>query len=269
MSNKADIETGRLVSTCNCGWLDRNHLEDPSACPFVGAKNPWKPFVDEKVSLVNGWCMEPTSDQLSPFVQGYRSYRAQAEARFPDGSPGFNVTYKQDMGGYGPTFGIDRSYLVRFDLTHSQKKSVALTIFMAPFSRGFDAYQANRFWRWFTDSGFSQEDLVSDLLGFHVAIGEVTQRQVLDACQPVSKAASLAVWDANGVVGNHKKKTFDPMLIDQPPSECVGQPKAFPLQFKKITPVSKGKLFVDFPGLPDDACADAPARGWRAPVLGL
>ncbi len=268
MSKREDIERGRLVYSCNCGWIDLNHMEDPATRPFVGATNLWKQLDSTEPARVRGMCIEPSLNLLPPFTPTYRFYHAEAQARFPDGRAGFKVTYKQDMGNRHMTFGVERSYLVRFGLTTKQKKSVALAIFMEV-SKGFEAYQGNWFWSWLTDSGFSQEDLVSDLLGFYIAIGELSKEQVLELCHPASKEDSLALWDAQGAVGSHKNTKFEPMLSENPPDECAKQPMAFPQELKKITPVAKGELFIDFPSLPDDACANAPARGWRLPVLGL
>lgn len=39
MSNREDIDNGRLIYTCNCGWIDLNHMDDPSTREFVGPQN--------------------------------------------------------------------------------------------------------------------------------------------------------------------------------------------------------------------------------------
>ena len=101
-----------------------------------------------------------------------------------------------------------------------------------------------------TDSGFSEEDLVSNLIGFYAVVHESLDWRTL--CRPVSKEASLKIWDAKGSVGSRKNKTFAPKFHEC--DECqakhhIIRPQ-FPALFNSIQPASKG---IDF----DEATAAA------------
>lgn len=41
MSNRQDVTSGRLVYTCNCGWVDTGHMDSGSRRPHVGAQSLW------------------------------------------------------------------------------------------------------------------------------------------------------------------------------------------------------------------------------------
>ena len=104
-------------------------------------------------------------------------------------------------------------------------------------------------WSWVSsrsrDSSFSEEDLVSDLIGFYVAVRPGID--VLALCNPVSKDASLKVWDTYGSVGSNKNHTFTPRF--HPCDECRG-PTRFPAAFQQIVPAPKGPLFRDWTWAP-------------------
>ena len=119
-------------------------------------------------------------------------------------------------------------------------------------SLGFEDVQASL--SAFTDSGFSEEDLVSNLLGFYVAVlGNVDWR---NHCKPVSAEASRVVWDTLGPVGSRKNRQFVPKL--HACEECktkhhITQPH-FPPIFSSIRPAQQGADFFEAtgstPGLP-------------------
>jgi len=69
--------------------------------------------------------------------------------------------------------GLGRNYLVRYGLSWAEKRTVALTILMEV-SNLFEGFQSSFPWNVRTNSGFSQEDLISNLFGFHIAIGDYT-----------------------------------------------------------------------------------------------
>ena len=63
------------------------------------------------------------------------------------------------------------------------------------------------------DSGFSGEDLVSDLLGFYRV---VSIQNPFDMLRPVSKDEALKRWDYYGKIGNWKNEGFTPLLFPDP-----------------------------------------------------
>ena len=258
MSKRADIIEGSqasaakygLVYTCHLGWLDLGHMDPKSTRPHTGASSLWKeinaggPDVRQCHGAHRQLCTQPSQSSRFPTV------------KFPDGkSTGFKLTYKQDMqkrifGATGSS-GVSREYIVRHELTSAEKKSVALAIFMEV-SLAFETHQ-EYFPRFITDSGFSQEDLVSNLVGFHIAVGTVTKDQVLAMAKPVSKAAALTVWDRHGAVGSNKNRGFRPlfspdtwMITDKGcTDECAGIVPRVPDFLNSISPAKKGELFMN------------------------
>jgi hypothetical protein len=216
VSNRSDIP-GRLIYTCKCGWVDKGHARSHKvARSFVSADALW-----DEVKRETG----PISKK--------------------PGETGFKVSYRQDMGrsifGHIITTGVTNSYLVQKGLTRHQKESVALAIFMEV-SMDFESYQG--LFSLATDSSFSVEDLVSDLIGFYTAVRP--GKDYLKLCKPVSTAASLKVWDTYGPVGSTKNKTFRPKFFHC--DECRHAPPRFPHELLAIKPEKKGKLFRDWTG---------------------
>ncbi|MCX8959441.1 hypothetical protein [Erwinia psidii] len=82
----------------------------------------------------------------------------------------------------------------------------------------FENWQAQPWFSWYTDSGFSGEDLVSDLLGFYSVVRPMNY---INMIQPVSKEAALRRWDHYGPIGNFKNKGFKPLLFPDPAIENV------------------------------------------------
>jgi hypothetical protein len=210
MSTRRDVENGRLVYTCNCGWVDTGHADPTSRRPNVGAASLWDQVKNERggLSRLGG---------------------------------GFKVTYAQDMRRWGLSAGVTRSYYVRQGLTLERKEAAALAIFMEV-SYGFEDLQGSFPYNLTSsaDSSFSEEDLVSDLIGFYIAVRPGTR--YLDLCQRVSVQSSLHVWDTYGSVGSNKNRTFQPVF--HPCDDCRGQ--QFPAQLQAIRPAQKGGDFRDW-----------------------
>jgi hypothetical protein len=215
VSTREDVESGVLVYTCNCGWFDTGHADSRSRRPNVGAESLWRQIVVE-----TGLASQKT------------------------GESGFKVTYAQDMRKWGVTAAASGDYFVKRSLDTRQKEAVALSIFMEVSYR-FEAMQGSFPWSWLSsrskDSSFSEEDLVSDLIGFYAAVRPGIKS--LELCRPVSTDASLEVWDTYGSVGSNKNYTFRPVL--HPCDECKGANR-FPPTFEQIQPAQKGTLFRDW-----------------------
>lgn len=222
MSSRSDIPN-RLIYTCNCGWIDIGHLvsvEKP-ANRHASASYLWK-----DVSLERGLQVPGRPDHHL-------------------------VMYRQGMRKFGLSRDFTKFYFIRKGLPLAAQRSVALAIFKEV-SMGFEDVQASL--SAFTDSGFSEEDLVSNLLGFYVAVlGNVDWR---NHCKPVSAEASRVVWDTLGPVGSRKNRQFVPKL--HACDECktkhhITQPQ-FPPIFSSIRPAQQGADFFEAteatPGLP-------------------
>jgi hypothetical protein len=47
VSTREEVESGILVYTCNCGWLDTGHADSRSRRPHVGAESLWQQVTNE------------------------------------------------------------------------------------------------------------------------------------------------------------------------------------------------------------------------------
>ena len=197
---------------------------------------------------------------MSDIVRAHRDKYVMAKnhptVKFSDGvSTGFKVIHTQDMRrrilGLKLSSGITREYIVRHNLTRVEKMAVALAIFMQV-SLEFEEHQ-EFFPKYITNSGFSQEDLVSNLIGFHIAVGTTTKSQVIALAKPVSKDTALAIWDRNGSVGSNKNRGFKPMYSPDTSmetktaciDECGGLAPRAPTFLGQILPATKGSLFMN------------------------
>lgn len=216
MSNRKDLETGRLIFTCNCGFVDTGHANPK------GPKALWDTIVGEK--------------SLSDNVVKW-DHRGRVNCHHTiEGQPCFLIKYRQ-ASGIGPIkLGYDAQYLIRRGLPVARKKEIALRIFM-DVSLGYERLQASWPFRWITDSGFSVEDLVSNLISFHRAVDGHTWPEMLKQCGQVSTAAAQKVFDASfgkeGIGGHKITEFFKPEL--RPCDECKDQQK-FPELLTRIVP---------------------------------
>lgn len=221
MSKKKDILDGTKVSnltkkfgliyTCNCGWIDLGHLNPENKREEIGASNLWKQINTGSKTI----------------------------------GKGFLVRYRQDHAAYPLKPGREGVYIVKHGLSMEQKKSVALAIFMEVSER-FENFQKILGWVKITDSGYSQEDLVSNLIGFYIAINEVSRLNILKKCHPVSDKAALLIWGKDGAVGKNKNTSWNPRYANGVP-ECANQPKNFPKELQRIKPATKGKWHFEMP----------------------
>ena len=138
--------------------------------------------------------------------------------------------------GYGKTFVIAKG------LSYQQKQEVALAIFQEislKFEESQDSWVARTLTG--TDSGFSEEDLVSNVIGFYSALNP--KIDVNSLCKPVSVKASREVWKSAGAVGKIKNRVFTPRF--HACTECPETP-AFPKEFQRVSPARKGELFDEW-----------------------
>ncbi|ELE9707456.1 hypothetical protein RM392_004702 [Enterobacter cloacae] len=130
------------------------------------------------------------------------------------GSEYYEVVYSQSMIDPTRTMKMGKfiSWRIKRGRTYSERKSIALAMMMS-LARKFEGLQSSFPLSLTTDSGFSGEDLVSDLLGFHRV---VSIQNPFDLIRPVSKADALKRWDYYGKIGSWKNETFIPILFPDP-----------------------------------------------------
>jgi hypothetical protein len=117
-----------LIYTKKCGWVDLGHANPE------GVKGLWNKILNEKD--------EGSSNQEF-----------------------FRISYQQMMGGKHIKVGVLKKFDIKKKINTSDKKSVALSIFL-DVSHTFESVQSGWPFRWGTNSGYSAEDLVSNLIGF-------------------------------------------------------------------------------------------------------
>ncbi|HVK18735.1 MAG TPA: hypothetical protein VM533_17520 [Fimbriiglobus sp.] len=195
-----------LIYTCRCGWIDIGHANPASKYPNQGAVNLWANVNDETGERSRNGAWHKVTHKI---MMGMRKK-----------IPGFG--WEVD-GTFGPT----RHYAVRVGLSTAEKEEVALAIFM-DVSIAAEELQGT-FWP-VSDSSFSGEDLLSNLIGFYDAVRrpDFNKLFLYQSCLPVSKAAALMVWDTHGSIGTHKVREFNrPLLF--PCRDCPGGGPRFPM----------------------------------------
>jgi hypothetical protein len=101
-----------------------------------------------------------------------------------------------------------------------ERRSIALAMMMS-LARKFEALQASLPFNSITDSGFSGEDLVSDLLGFYRVVSIQNPFEIL---RPVSQVDALRRWDHYGKTGAWKNDSFLPILFPDPVKSPTAKP---------------------------------------------
>jgi hypothetical protein len=109
-------------------------------------------------------------------------------------------------------------------------------------SIAFESLQANWFFRHVTNSGYSAEDLVSNLIGFYRAVHPMVN--YIEMCEPVSKEQAIATWDTYGAVGSRKNYDTNPVIFPNPMNQC-GFPHTgtLPPALSTMRPAVMGKNF--------------------------
>jgi hypothetical protein len=235
MSTRNDIKDGSiaetatygLVYTRKCGWIDLGH-----ACPIGGAQKFWHKMLLESTRQPEISCI---GISWSPKRTKLNKSRLRDEY--------FLIDYSQTMclqkHGMKVCKSWGQSYLVKKGLPLHKLKSAALTIFLKT-SFDFEAGQSGFPYNLRTDSGFSAEDLVSDLISFYRAV-EPGQKYI-EMCEPVSKTEALAIWDKYGSVGSHKNNSFRPLLFPDSADASESTPTygELPRFLNTIKPLQEG-----------------------------
>jgi len=126
----------------------------------------------------------------------------------------YDVTYSQSMIDPTRTMKMGKfiTWRIKRGRSYFERRSIALAMMMS-LARKFEGLQASFPINSVTDSGFSGEDLVSDLLGFYRVVSIQNPFEML---RPVSKAGALKRWDYYGKIGSWKNDSFLPLLFPDP-----------------------------------------------------
>lgn len=206
MSKRSDIIDGRyaafrpkgLVYTEVLGWVDLGHAQGTDI-----------------------------RELLKNIARGESSGKDFYEVRYSQG-----MTSPHDILRSGKMM----TWQIKRGRASGEQKSIALAMMMT-IARKFEAFQASFPNNLVTDSGFSGEDLVSDLLGFYRVVSTTDPFSLL---RPVSKDEALKRWDYYGKIGNWKNETFQPLLFPDPERFPNARPRSgvLPQFMKTVTPYS-------------------------------
>lgn len=203
MTTRVDIEKGRLIYTEHLGWIDKGHAQGGDARAL------WAQLL---------------SEPANPLLKDY-----------------FLVNYSQTMGGkyvgVNVRTGIRAQWKVKKGLSIETKRSIALSM-MFYVSLKFEGLQSNALFSRVTDSGFSCEDLVSNLLGFYSV---VLPRNYMALIRPKPKEYARKIWDYYGPVGRYKNNELKAIIFPDPerfPNNAYPYKKGLPSYLCSIKPFS-------------------------------
>ncbi|QKJ85271.1 hypothetical protein PMPD1_0290 [Paramixta manurensis] len=128
------------------------------------------------------------------------------------GSHYYLIHYEQTMRNRYFGTGRHIRWNIKRGRSLSERHSIALAMMMQTASL-FESWQSMPWFSWYTDSGFSAEDMVSDLLGFYNVIQPMNYFSLI---KPVSKESALRRWDYYGSPGDYKNTGFRPLLFPDP-----------------------------------------------------
>ncbi|KGF24522.1 hypothetical protein [Oligella urethralis] len=156
--------------------------------------------------------------------------------------PYYRVVYTQTMRKTKGLKGLDTSgvcvgqaviWLIKKGRPLHQRHRIALAMMMkvAPVFEGMQ----KKWYGWATDSGFSAEDLVSNLLGFYRA---VRPKNYFPELKLVSRAKAIERWNHYGSLGKYKNKLLKPLLFPDPAAHKDAKPRygELPSFMKEIEP---------------------------------
>ncbi|RRZ88974.1 hypothetical protein [Erwinia sp. 198] len=169
------------------------------------------------------------------------------EAGEASGQAYYDVTYSQSMRSYifNTKTGKFITWRIKHGHSHHERQSIALGM-MVSLVQKFEGLQASFPLNMVTDSGFSGEDLVSDLLGFYRVISD---HNVFTCLKPVSKKEALKRWDHYGKIGAWKNRGFTPILFPDPDKYPHARPHegvlpAFMLTVRPWSDFQSGKVKI-------------------------
>lgn len=222
----------RLVYTRKCGWIDLGHA-NPKGQGYIGASALWKQ-IQAKTTV------DPSRSHSKDVVEVFytqvmlkgwlKKLPAETQSVLP-------------LAGW-PVGRTHAFHVRRYLSSEAEQKSIALAIFL-DVSIAFESLQSNWFYKMLTDSGFSAEDLVSNLIGFYRAVQPGVD--YVGLCEPVSKDQALAIWDKYGPVGGRKNQSTRPILFPDGASNNDAPAQAvLPSFLNVIRPAVMGQKFNRF-----------------------
>ena len=153
-----DIAAGNIAYTYDCAWVDWKHARPGKI----------KSFVDD---FSNKFAQTPLNET-------------------------FKITYGQEggfkqMGCSVFSYSISKEYeILKLKEDEKTKKKLMFQIFK-DVSYLFEKQQTEVFWGILKSSSFREGDLMGNLIGFHIACGEMTQTEASELCGELPTSVSL------------------------------------------------------------------------------
>ncbi|MGG4610754.1 hypothetical protein [Providencia sp. Me31A] len=213
MASLDDIEREKLIYSDEIGWIDENHAQGTDAINLkaqMEGENVSRDLFNQFPSLMT-----------TPLFKTH-----------------FVVEYKQKMANFGYTAAKTAKWLVKRGLNSEDKKSIALAI-MLDMTMHFETLQSNWFYGGIlmNDSGFSGEDIISNLLGFYKIYEPRNYKPLLKIA---SKDKAIRIWEHYGSIGNFKNRELRPWIFPDPLVYPNSKPykKDLPYFLKTIKPIN-------------------------------
>ncbi|MGG7446150.1 hypothetical protein ACQ3G7_08730 [Kosakonia oryzendophytica] len=162
------------------------------------------------------------------------------------GNDYYDVRYEQTMAIDRFSTGRFKMWRIKRGRNIEERRSIALSMMMST-AVAFENWQSMPWFSWYTDSGFSAEDLVSDLFGFYKFM---FPRIYWHDLRIASKESALRRWDYYGPIGSHKNKGFLPLLFPDPGDKFTCQRAPFKGQLPKFM-----TMVTPYKSAPDDVIA--------------
>ena len=136
--------------------------------------------------------------------------------------PFYTVNYRQYMVDPNKIVKMGKyiTWRIKRGRTQHERQSIALAMMMIVAGK-FEKLQNSFPVNVLTDSGFSGEDLVSDLFGFYRV---VSNQNHFHQIRPVSLEEALKRWDFYGPIGRYKNDKFIPLLFPDPEKSSTPVP---------------------------------------------
>lgn len=207
---RAQIRSKGLQYSCRCGWIDWGH---------AGGR----------------------TDKPSPGLEDFRDVwrKLQNFASQPRGSKGY-VCYGTSQTKFGISTGITKCYYVMTGLSDSELKCAAWGIFKEV-QEAFERHQQSQ--EPFNQSGFSPEDLTSDLILFLRATNpELTSDKIRNLCGVIEDVddnlylCNRTDWRTKNQIWSH------PLNCSTPSEICDAGTKRMPeeLRIPECSPSGRG-----------------------------
>lgn len=236
------IRDGKIVYTCNSGWIDKTHAftDTKRTEHYIGVKNLWSQILNESGTKSN-----------SPNEKGFKVIYRQ-DATVIQNIPIIDKPFR---------LGSTKSYFVKKGLSLKEKEEVALAIFKEV-SIEFEEFQSFGAVIGKGDSSFEPADLISNLISFYRTVKpQLNKDIILNLSKELTPEQSVEVYRKYPNTFSdekYKNRVFKPKYF---PNQYCDENPVFPKELQTINDISKGDLFREWLPLFD-------IHGGKPPMMG-